>query len=34
VYSGKFKNGVAKVFLDNKIGYIDKQGNYIWEPTR
>ncbi len=27
-----FKNGIAQVLVDGKIGYIDKTGKYIWEP--
>lgn len=27
-----FKNGIAQVMVDGKIGYIDKTGKYIWEP--
>ncbi len=27
-----FKNGIAQVLVDGKIGYIDKMGKYIWEP--
>ena len=27
-----FINGIAQVLVDDKIGYIDKTGKYIWEP--
>lgn len=27
-----FKNGIAEVLVDGKIGYIDETGKYIWEP--
>lgn len=27
---GPFKNGLAPVFKENKIGYINKRGKYIW----
>ncbi len=27
-----FKNGIAQVLVDGRIGYIDKTGKYIWEP--
>lgn len=27
-----FKNGIAEVIVDGKIGYIDRTGKYIWEP--
>lgn len=27
-----FKNGIAQVLLNGKIGYIDKTGKYVWEP--
>jgi hypothetical protein len=29
-----FADGVARVHVDDKIGYIDHQGKYIWEPSR
>jgi hypothetical protein len=34
-----FKNGLASVttgkkYEEFKRGYIDKSGNYVWEPTR
>ncbi|MEO0075180.1 MAG: WG repeat-containing protein, partial [candidate division WOR-3 bacterium] len=29
----KFKHGIAKVEVDGKIGYIDKNGKYIWPPS-
>jgi hypothetical protein len=34
-----FRNGLASVIIGNKYedfkyGYIDKSGNYVWEPTR
>src|SRR5205085_7817311 len=29
-----FLNGIAQVYVDGKMGYIDKKGNYIWKPTR
>ena len=29
-----FTEGFAKVAVGDKLGYIDKQGKYIWEPTR
>ena len=27
-----FANGVAQVWVEEKLGYIDKTGKYIWEP--
>lgn len=27
-----FKNGIAQVLVDGKIGYIDKAGKYVWKP--
>ncbi|HUW18683.1 MAG TPA: WG repeat-containing protein [Sedimentisphaerales bacterium] len=32
--AGQFTEGFAKVAIGDKLGYIDKQGRYIWEPTR
>jgi hypothetical protein len=29
-----FADGVAKVWVGGKMGYIDKTGNYIWKPTK
>lgn len=29
-----FKGGVALVLIGTKWGYIDKSGNYIWEPSK
>jgi len=33
-----FSDGLAKVgmgkYPDTKIGYIDKTGKYVWEPTK
>ncbi len=30
-----FMEGVARVeFKDEKVGYLDKLGRYIWEPTK
>ncbi|MFA5804776.1 MAG: WG repeat-containing protein [Melioribacteraceae bacterium] len=31
--AGNFNNGIAKIYIENKMGYIDKTGKYIWEPT-
>ncbi|MCD6217246.1 WG repeat-containing protein [bacterium] len=28
-----FSNGLAQITIDKKIGYIDKSGSYVWEPT-
>jgi len=28
-----FSDGLAGVGIDDKFGYIDKSGEYIWEPT-
>jgi hypothetical protein len=28
-----FKDGIAEVWIGDKMGYIDKTGKYIWEPT-
>ncbi len=30
---GAFRHGVAEVALDGKRGYIDKNGEWIWEPS-
>jgi len=32
--AGQFTEGFAKVAVGDKLGYINKQGDYIWEPTR
>ncbi len=32
-FAGSFAEGVALVAIDNKFGYIDKAGDYIWKPT-
>lgn len=32
-YAARFRDGIAKVEVGGKFGYIDKEGNYIWEPT-
>jgi hypothetical protein len=29
-----FADGVARVQIDGKFGYIDRPGKYLWEPTR
>ncbi|MEI9478590.1 MAG: WG repeat-containing protein [Deltaproteobacteria bacterium] len=29
-----FSGGIAKVTINEKKGYIDKKGAYIWEPSR
>ena len=29
-----FVNGLAEVEVDGNRGYIDKQGAYVWGPTR
>ena len=29
-----FKNGLASVCLGKRCGYINKAGQYVWEPTR
>ena len=31
VYEG-FRHGIAKVVVDGKSGYVDKQGNWVWRP--
>jgi hypothetical protein len=31
---GEFDGGLARVFIDKKMGYIDLKGKSIWEPTR
>lgn len=31
-FSGDFKNGIARVDLDNKYGYIDKSGKFVIPP--
>jgi hypothetical protein len=28
-----FVNGIAKVRVGIKLGYIDKTGKYIWQPS-
>ncbi len=28
-----FRNGIARVYVGKKMGYIDKTGKYIWEPS-
>jgi hypothetical protein len=28
-----FSKGLARVVIDEKKGYIDKTGKYVWEPT-
>ncbi|RKP53991.1 WG repeat-containing protein [Cohnella endophytica] len=33
--AGEFRNGIAKVSLsDDRIGYIDRTGKYIWDPRK
>jgi hypothetical protein len=32
--AGRFQGGIARVLIGNKWGYIDKTGNYIWEPSK
>ena len=32
-FAEMFVNGVARVRLGFKLGYIDKTGKYIWEPS-
>jgi len=32
--AGSFKGGVARVLIGTKWGYIDKSGNYVWEPSK
>ncbi|MCM3869783.1 MAG: WG repeat-containing protein [Pyrinomonadaceae bacterium] len=32
--AGRFRGGIARVLVGNKWGYIDKTGNYIWEPSK
>jgi hypothetical protein len=29
-----FRGGLAQIETDNGIGYIDRDGNYIWRPTK
>jgi hypothetical protein len=31
---GPFTEGFASVTVDGRKGYIDRRGNYLWEPTR
>jgi hypothetical protein len=28
-----FEDGITEVWIDDKMGYIDRKGNYIWKPT-
>lgn len=28
-----FNNGLARITIGDKVGYIDKAGRHIWEPT-
>jgi hypothetical protein len=30
---GRFHNGMAQVTEDGKVGYIDRDGNYVWRPS-
>lgn len=30
----EFSHGLAKVGVDGKYGYIDREGNWIWKPTK
>ncbi len=32
--ASSFVDGIDKVYVESRIGYIDKKGNYIWKPTR
>lgn len=32
--AGQFKGGLARISIGNKWGYIDKKGNYVWEPSK
>ena len=32
IYGG-FRHGVAEVLVDGKVGYINKSGEWVWEPT-
>jgi len=32
--AGTFQGGIARVRIGNKWGYIDKTGNYVWEPSK
>jgi hypothetical protein len=32
--AGRFQGGIARVLIGNKWGYIDKTGNYVWEPSK
>ncbi len=29
-----FQDGLAPVTVDEKFGYIDASGHYVWEPSR
>jgi hypothetical protein len=31
---GGFSEGLARVKVGDKKGYIDKTGKYVWEPTK
>lgn len=33
-YAGDFEDGLAKVWLSEGTGYIDKQGRWIWSPSK
>lgn len=33
-YANSFTNGLARVGTKEGIGYIDKTGKYIWQPTK
>ena len=33
-YAQDFSEGLARVSVGRKKGYIDKMGNYVWEPTK
>jgi len=29
-----FRHDLAAVWLDDKLGYIDRSGNFIWQPSK
>ena len=32
--AGTFRDGLARVLLGDRVGYIDRDGAYVWQPQR
>ena len=33
-FTSRFTEGFAKVAVGDKLGYVDKDGKYIWKPLK